>query len=268
MAPSMSPDLYFALSLIVKMAVTAGFVLVATLMAERAGPFVAGLVATLPIGAGPVYVFLALDHDAQFISLSAVASLAINAANVAFALIYALLAQERPVWISLPAAFAVWLVMALMINAVSWTIGLAVIVNVVVFAICLTLARPLRHRPIPRTKTRWTDTVLRAALVALLVGMVVTLSFRIGAQASGILAVFPMVLISIMLILQPRAGGPATAALMANAVLGLIGFAFACISLHYTATVIGVWPGLAVALAISFGWGLLMFQARKRGFAV
>src|SRR5665811_2110040 len=85
----MSPDLYFALTLIVKMAITAGFVLAATVTAERAGPLVGGLVATLPIGAGPVYVFLALDHDVQFIAQSAVASLAINAVNVVFALVYA-----------------------------------------------------------------------------------------------------------------------------------------------------------------------------------
>ncbi len=75
------PPTFFALTLIVKMAVTAGFVLAATVTAERAGPLVGGLVATLPIGAGPVYVFLALDHDAHFIAQSAVDSLAINAST-------------------------------------------------------------------------------------------------------------------------------------------------------------------------------------------
>lgn len=97
----MPPDLYFALTLIVKMAITAAFVLAATITAERAGPLVGGLVATLPIGAGPVYVFLALDHDAQFISQSAVASLAVNAANVIFAVVYCVLAQRRSLAISL-----------------------------------------------------------------------------------------------------------------------------------------------------------------------
>ena len=50
------------------MAVTAGFLLAATITAERAGPLIGGLVATLPISAGPVYIFLSLDHDAQFIA--------------------------------------------------------------------------------------------------------------------------------------------------------------------------------------------------------
>src|SRR3984893_11781890 len=91
----MPPDLYFAITLVVKMAVTAAFVLAATGTAERVGPLVGRLVATLPISARPGYVFLALDHDAHFIAQGAVASLAINAVNVIFALTYAMLAQTR-----------------------------------------------------------------------------------------------------------------------------------------------------------------------------
>ena len=41
----MSPDLFFLLTLIVKMAITAGFVVAATVTAERVGPLLAGLVA-------------------------------------------------------------------------------------------------------------------------------------------------------------------------------------------------------------------------------
>jgi len=75
----MSPDLYFALTLIVKMVVTAAFLLAATITAERAGPLIGGLVSTLPISAGPVYIFLALDHDAHFIAQSALGSIVTNA---------------------------------------------------------------------------------------------------------------------------------------------------------------------------------------------
>jgi hypothetical protein len=50
--PQMLPDLYFALTLVVKTAITAAFVVAATITAERAGPLVARLVATLSIGWG------------------------------------------------------------------------------------------------------------------------------------------------------------------------------------------------------------------------
>ena len=55
----MSPELMFWFALATKMVVTALFVSVATIVAERLGATVGALVATLPVSAGPVYVFLA-----------------------------------------------------------------------------------------------------------------------------------------------------------------------------------------------------------------
>lgn len=264
----MSPELFFVVSLIVKMAVTAAFVVAATVAAERAGPLVGGLVATLPLGAGPVYVFLALDHDAHFIAQSAVNSLAINMVNVMFALTYALLAQSRSLAVSLSLALVLWFTLAWAVHEVSWTIGLAIAANVVVVGISIVLARPLRHVRIPPLRIYWYDLALRAAMVATLVGVVVSLSFRIGPAGSGILAVFPVMLIAIMLILHRRAGGPPTAAIMANAVLGLVGFAFACVVLHFTAEPLGAAAGLSLALATAVGWSLSVLTARRHGVAV
>ena len=77
----MAPDLIFWLSLVLKMAVTAGFVIAAAMVAERAGAAIGAIVATLPIAAGPAYVFVALDHDAAFISASAIGSIAAPISN-------------------------------------------------------------------------------------------------------------------------------------------------------------------------------------------
>jgi hypothetical protein len=264
----MSPDLVYVLSLIVKMAVTAAFVVAATVAAERAGPLVGGLVATLPLGAGPVYVFLALDHGAAFIGQSAINSLAINCVNVIFALVYAHLAQKRSLAASLSLSMLLWVVLAWGVHEVNWTLPSAVFANIAVLGICIALARPLRHVRIPPVRTYWYDLGLRAALVALLVGVVVSLSFRIGPAGSGILAVFPIILISVILILHRRVGGQPTAAVMANAVTGLVGFAFACIVLHFTAEPLGAAIGLALALATSVAWGMSVFLARRQGLPV
>ena len=264
----MPPELHFALTLAVKMAVTAGFVVAATVTAERVGPLLGGLVATLPIGAGPVYVFLAIDHDAHFIAQSATASLAINAVNVIFAMCYALLAQTRSRAVSMTLSFLIWLILASIVESANWTFLSVSVVNVIVLGICLRLARPLRHVRVQGFRTRWTDMALRAGLVALLVGVVVTFSFQLGPGGSGILAVFPVVLISIMFILHNRVGGPAAAAVLANAVLGLVGFAFACTVLHFSADAFGSVIGLTLALATSVGWSLAVLLARRHGVAV
>lgn len=263
----MSPELYFALTLIVKMAVTAAFLLAATITAERAGPLIGGLVATLPISAGPVYIFLALDHDSAFIAQSALGSLVTNALNVLFAATYALLAQKRPLAVCVAGAFAVWIGLSYLLGLVHWTLPLVIVFNIVVIGASLIVVQPLRHVRVAAVQARWYDLVLRAGMVALLVGTVVTLSYTIGPVVSGNLAVFPIVLTSIMLILHGRIGGPATAAIMANAVVGLAAFAVALLALHLTAVPLGAPLAMALALAVSVGGNLLLYVTR-RGAAI
>src|SRR5262249_6849439 len=141
----MSPDHYVLLTLIARMAITAGFVVVATVTAEHVGPLLAGLVATLPISAGPVYVFLALDHDAHFIAQSAVASPIINAVNAMFAVTYARLAQTQSRAASIGGAFIVWLVLALSIYGCDWAFTAAGFVYVGVLRVWLGVVRAFGH---------------------------------------------------------------------------------------------------------------------------
>src|SRR5438046_5526194 len=91
----MSPELIFILTLLLRMAITAAFVVSASVITERSGPVIGALVATLPISAGPSYVFLALDHGAAFIAEGALASLPINAATIFLGLTYVVLAQRH-----------------------------------------------------------------------------------------------------------------------------------------------------------------------------
>ena len=62
--------------------------------------------------------------------------------------------------------------------------------------------------------------------------------------------------------------GRPTAAVMANAVLGLVGFAFACTVLHLTAVPLGSALGLSLALATSIAWSLTVLLARRHGISV
>jgi hypothetical protein len=265
---TMSPDFAFWLALAAKMLVTVAFVVAATVTAERAGALIGALVATLPISAGPAYVFLALDHDAKFIAQSALGSLAINAINVIFALAYALLAQRRALSVAMPAALGLWFVLAVSANAVPWTLPSALLLNVVVLPVCLAIGRRLRDAPMPPVRQRWYDALLRALGVSVLVGTVVTVSFWVGPTATGILAVFPIVLLSIMIILHRRVGGPASAAVLANGISGLVGFGLTCITLHLAAVPLGVAVALSLALAVSIGWNVFVWSARRRGIPV
>ena len=260
--------LLFWLALAIKMAVTAGFVVLATATAERAGALVGALVATLPIAAGPAYVFLALDHDPDFIAAAALVSLAVNAVTAIFALVYAATAQTRGLALSLAAAMTIWTVFAFIVRSIEWTLLTALMLNLAVIPLCAAIGRRLREIAMPLVTRRWYDIPLRAAMAALLVAVVVGLSARVGAAVTGMLAVFPIVLTSLMLILQPRIGGRATAAVLANTISGLGGFACCLLALHLAAVPLGSPAALTLALAVSIAANLSIWAARRRGIPV
>jgi hypothetical protein len=263
----MSPELTFILTLVLRMAITAAFVVTASVITERSGPVIGALVATLPISAGPSYVFLALDHDAAFVAEGALASLPINAATILLGLTYVVLAQRRNALVSAGAAVAVWITLAYLIRSVQWTLAGGLIVNAIAFAICVPLLQRYRHVKMPKITRRWYDIPLRACLVATLVATVVTLSGWVGPKISGIIALFPAVFTSMMLILHPRIGGPPTAAVLANSAWGLMGLGVAIAVLHVAALQFGSAIGLSLALATCVSWNLALWWNERRKLA-
>src|ERR1043166_1217268 len=118
----MTLDLSFLLVLAVRMAVAAAFVVTASFITERSGPAIGALVATLPVSAGPSYIFLALDHDDAFIAQAAVASLPMNAATILMSLVIVYLIQHRGMAVSLAAGVGVWCVFAYLVRTFEWSL--------------------------------------------------------------------------------------------------------------------------------------------------
>jgi hypothetical protein len=261
---AMSPDLAFILTLALRMAITAAFVVTASVITERSGPVIGALVATLPISAGPSYVFLALDHDAAFIAEGALASLPINAATIFLGLTYVVLAQRQNAAVSCFGAVAVWIALASAVRTIHWSLAGGLIANAVAFAICVPLLRRFRHVKMPLITRRWYDIPLRASLVATLVATVVTLSGWVGPTISGIIALFPVVFTSMMLILHPRIGGPPTAAVIANSGWGLLGLGIAIAVLHVAALRFGSAVALSLALMTCVSWNLALWWNGRR----
>jgi hypothetical protein len=222
-------------------------------------------VATLPISAGPSYVFLALDHDAAFVAEGALASLPINAATIFLGLTYVVLAQRQNAAVSCLGAVAVWIALASAVRTIHWSLAGGLIANAVAFAICVPLLLRFRNVKMPLITRRWYDIPLRALLVATLVATVVTLSGWVGPKVSGMIALFPVVFTSMMLILHPRIGGPPTAAVIANSGWGLMGLGIAIAVLHVAALQFGSVVGLSLALMTCVSWNLgLWWNGRRK----
>jgi hypothetical protein len=255
----------FWLSLAAKMMASGILVMAVAVIVERTGPFAGAMVATLPLSAGPAYVFIGLDHGPEFVAQSALTSLAVNAAVAPFIVVYAFMAQRFGLLASLSAAFAIWALCASLILQSAWPFPVSIAANLLVFSLAILMTRRYRRGTIlKRFTARWWDMPLRAALVMSVTLTVVLGGKLLGPTAAGMAALMPVILTSVAIMLHPRQGGSTAAAVFANGLPGMFGFAGALIFLHLAAVPLGLWPALAIALAISVFWNVMLILIRYR----
>ncbi|MDE2517341.1 MAG: hypothetical protein KGL12_15040 [Rhodospirillales bacterium] len=256
---------------LVRALTTALLVVSASVAAEALGPFWGALIAAMPVSTGPAYVFLAMRHGPDFIAASALASFVANASTGIFLIVYARLAPRISAWPALGCAVLAWLAASLALHGFAWTPLRGVVTNLLVYGVGCALpvaavgrsARdPDGRRPMQR---RWFELPIRAAAVAVFVAAVVALSAAIGPAATGMAAVFPISLISLIVVVRPRLGAAAVAVLAANALRAMIGFGLMLLVLACTAKPLGTAPALIIALAVFLCWSACLLLWRHAG---
>lgn len=258
-----SPELLFWYGLALKMAMTAVVVVITSLAVERSGAFVGALIAALPTAAGAAYFILAIEHPAGFIAASAIGSVATCAAVSIYCLTYAVLAQRHGLLLCLTVSLLVWFAAAGIFRLIDWTPLGAVALNVVVFGTTIPLSWRYRASgPLRKFLRTPFDIPLRALAAAIVVAVVTSASYSIGSFASGMFALFPIILCSSVVILHPRIGGQATASMLAHAQVAFIGLALSFLAVHYMAEPFGSWWALTIGISVSIGWSGLLMLAR------
>ncbi len=258
------------------MAETAGWLLAAKIAAavivvvaasratERAGAFVGAMIATIPVSTGPIYVFLAIDHGAAFVSEAARMSIAGTAAIAAFVAAHALASRRFSTAGCLALATFAWLGVALLLQWREWSFAEVCLLYAGTYFVAI---RGLRRFAVlivapPAPRARF-DLALRALLVAALVVATNFASHALGTAVTGVLATYPVVFTCLVIILQPRCGGRFTASILVISLKGLVGFGLALAVLHLAAARMNAAPALLLALAVAVGWNLALL-ARSR----
>ncbi|MGY6568869.1 MAG: hypothetical protein ACXIVE_07720 [Salinarimonas sp.] len=258
----------FWLLLLLKMTASALLVVTASIVVERSGPLAGALIATLPLSAGPNYIYLALDHGPAFLAEVARIGMQVNIGNAFFVLAYAAVAPGRRLGLAALAAFSGWGAAVFAVRMIDpgflVTIGLSFVVFTGAY---LAIRRKIGdERPPPAPRTPF-DMPLRAFTVMALVAAVVISGRLAGPAVAGILALMPLVLTSLVIILHPRIGGAATSQVMLNGFPGLLGFGLAVACVSVAAIPFGSTLALTAGLVAAVMWNTACLIIARRGQA-
>lgn len=258
-------ELPLVLSVLIKAGCASAVVVAATMLAERSGPLVAGLIIALPVSVGPTYVLLAFTAPPAFIAHSALGSIASNGAVAIFGTVYVLLATRTPMFVSVPAALFAWLGVAWLAEWLALeAVPLVAAATAALIGASLMTRRSAHSRKLLAGATRGWDLPVRAAFVGVFAATLVTASHLIGPAWTGLLAAFPIALTSSIVLLQPRVGPAPAAAVIATAVQGIVIYPLAFSLVYALAEPVGVWWALGAWLGVIVAWAALVFAWRTR----
>ncbi len=252
------------LALLAKMAIVAAVVVIAARVAERTRPAFGALIATLPLSLGPTYILVAMEHDAAFLEQAALKSVASAGATVVFIALMAVLVVRIPLAGALAAGFCGWALAAWLVLKAPWTLATACLFTAVIVATAHVATRRLRfHRPAGPAIRRWWDVPARALSVASLVGLVTALSNALGPDGVGTLANFPIIMSSMGVIMHQRYGSEASAAILANATMGMAGVGVALVAMVVAMVPLGPPAALTIGLLVCLVWIAALFALTR-----
>ena len=273
-----------------KLLLVPGLVAVVTLAVRRWGPVVGGWLAGLPIVAGPVLVFYALEQGNVFAARAAHATLAGLIATVAFAVAYAWASRRLPWYLCMLLG---WGVFAAAIIALYFTQP-GLVASLVVLVAATVLGRRafsrVRFPPSPKASARQAaepglltetyvrrdvrtetyvgrvppkadppgDLIIRLVATASLVLVLTGLASRLGPAWSGLLNAFPVLTTIVAVFSHAQRGAAAAIAFFNGYLQAIVGFGLFCVVMARGLEPLGLGWALAAAVAAQLAWHAIL----------
>ena len=253
--------------LLTKLLLAPSFVVAASLTARRFGPRVGGLIAGLPVVAGPILLAYALAHGRGFAAGAALGTLLGLVSLMAFVVVYARLAA-RLAW---PAGMlAGWLAFAAftaLFSTVSVPAGAAVAITLAALAVGLALMPRGGLAPEASAAAPRADLALRAACSIALVLALTAIAGWLGPRLSGLLAPFPIIATVLAVFTHAQHGAEEVRRLLRWLLGGYGAFALFCFLLAVTLRPLGTGPSFLLATAASIVAQATVIALLARGAA-
>lgn len=234
--------------LAVKLVLVPCLIAAITIAGARFGPRVAGVLTGLPVVAGPIVLFIALEQGPAFAARSAVATLAGETSLAAFCVVYAAAALRTPWWASTLLGWAAFLASTLVLDALDPSLaGAAALALAAPVAVLALTPRPLVARRAAYALPSAEIGLRMAAGVALVVALT-AVAHALGPRLAGLLTIFPIATTILAAFSHRAEGAPFAIHLLRGLAAGL--YALSAFFLTLAAT-LGAWGTARAFLAAS-----------------
>lgn len=257
-----------------KVAVVVSAVCVLSLIAERASPRLAGILAGFPTVSAIALFFYGLEQGQAFASESAVFNILGLVATQSFIFFYWLASRNAggsegagkrhraaAIVLSSAVAFAGYFIVARVMRFFSTGIFGAVLAAFLSIALFLFLFRKIETVKIAGAeKTRKRAMLARAGFAAAVVLAVTAAASALGAEWAGIFSAFPAVIFPLVVAVHYSHGVRAAHAVMRSIPVGLGAVVAYSITVHFSYPALGIYWGTLLAFGTAAAY-LLAFAA-------
>jgi len=227
------------------------FVVFASVVARRFGVRIGGVIAGLPVIAGPILLVLALQHGSAFASRAAIGVLLGMVGLAAFVLAYAATAK----WLSWRSAVvAAYTAFALAVVAMRpLSVGAFPAFIIACGALVLTLGllpRSSRVEAPTLARPRW-DIPFRAVCTAVAVVIVTAIATTLGPHLSGLVTSLPIITAVLSVFTHAHRGREEAIRLLRGFTVGFFSYATFCFAVAMTIRPLGVSGSFALAVVLA-----------------
>lgn len=228
-------------------------VILITVLAERYGTKAGGIIGTLPSTIIIAFLFIAINRGIPFTSHSITVAIAIMAMNLLFLTAFALLIP-RSLPIALLGSFLIWTIGTVTIYFTNLdSMLVSQIIFLLAYAGCFWYLE--KYKKIPsQHKINMTYSARKLLLRGLLAGTVIASAValsNINAAISGILAMFPAIFLSTMLIAYLEHGPDFTRALAKAMIFGSLSVTAYGLAIYFLYPTTGIILGTLGAILLS-----------------
>ena len=258
----MEPILF---QIIIPFVLSALIVILITVIAEKYGTKVGGILGTLPSTIVIAFIFITFNKGLVFASRSAAVVPAEMGINIIF-LVFFVIIIKRGIWIATVFSLFIWSIMSSVlyfVNLENLYISVIIFVSSTVVSF-LFLEKILKIKSTGSVKVVYTKQkiIMRGILAGLIIAISVLLS-NVGAVLSGICSVFPAIFLSTMLI-SAYEHGPKFVGGMAKAmIIGSLSVTSYAIVISVLYPIYGIIWGTVIAYGVAVMITFLLMGLRS-----